>query len=235
MSKLHLSFIHRRARRERGQSMVEMALAFPILLLVLAGTLEVGMYFNVQLTLLDATREAARYAADGDINLIDATNAGNCDEDYYYQAACLLRQNLYGVTFNETTDDIIVSTFTIDSTGHVRYRFPFPCSDPYYPGPGYPQLCDSNVETRNQGWSLQKHRLGGAGAYSYFTNDAIENLLPDNMPPGAGLVVVEIYHLHHQFLGLIPPGMPFLPQEVMMHAYTMMPVPSAAPPPEFVP
>jgi len=28
---------------------------------------------------------------------------------------------------------------------------------------------------------------------------------------------------------LIPPGLPFLPQEVVMHAYTIMPVPSANP------
>ncbi len=55
-------------RGERGQSMVEMALAFPILLLVLAGTLEVGKYFNDYLTILDATREAARYAADSGLD-----------------------------------------------------------------------------------------------------------------------------------------------------------------------
>jgi hypothetical protein len=42
-------------------------------------------------------------------------------------------------------------------------------------------------------------------------------------------VVVEIYHVHRQLLGLIPPGMPILPQEIQMHAYTIMPVPSAAP------
>ena len=53
--------------------------------------------------------------------------------------------------------------------------------------------------------------------------------------PATGLVIVEIYRLHKQFLGLIPPGMAFLPQEVVMHAYTMMPLPSAAAPPSYAP
>ena len=51
-------------RKQRGQSMVEMALAFPILLLVMSGTLEIGMYYNDYLNLIDATRESARFLAD---------------------------------------------------------------------------------------------------------------------------------------------------------------------------
>ena len=61
---------------ERGQSMVEMALAFPILLLILAGTLEVGKYFNDYITILDATREGARYSADGDPQSCSRTQHG---------------------------------------------------------------------------------------------------------------------------------------------------------------
>ncbi len=223
--------------RSRGQSMVEMALTFPILLLVMAGTLEVGMYFNTYLNLLDATREAARYAADGDINLRDRSNAGSCNADYYNQAVCVLKQNLerYGVSFNEDTDDIVISALTIDTTGHVTYRFPYPCSAPYTPPAGYPQECDDHVDDRNQGWSYQRHRNNaGAGdarvRYSLFPNSEIEARLPHTGSPGSGLVIVEIYHVHHQVLGLIPPGLPFLPQEIVMHAYTIMPVPSAAPP-----
>ena len=81
--------------------MVEMALAFPILLLILAGTLEVGKYFNDYLTILDATREAARYAADGDL-IIAAEPSTSCDDNFYHQAACLAKQNIYGIKFNET-------------------------------------------------------------------------------------------------------------------------------------
>jgi len=58
---LRLTGRRERRSRERGQSMVEMALTFPILLLVLAGTVEIGIYYNNYLTLVDATRESARF------------------------------------------------------------------------------------------------------------------------------------------------------------------------------
>jgi hypothetical protein len=48
----------------RGQSLVELTFVFPILLLMLAGLIEVGYYINNYLTVLDASREAARHAAD---------------------------------------------------------------------------------------------------------------------------------------------------------------------------
>ena len=216
---------------ERGQSMVEMALAFPILLLILAGTLEVGKYFNDYLTILDATREAARYAADGDI-ILALEPSLNCDDNFYHQAACLALQNIYGISFNEQTDDIVVSAMSIDATGQVVARYPRACSDPAPPS-YLPNYCDAMVTSSEQGWSYCSHIIGGGchASASLFSTDAVEAMLansPDSPP--TGLVIVEIYRVHHQFLGLIPPGMAFLPQEVVMHAYTMMPLPSAAPP-----
>jgi hypothetical protein len=224
-----------RPRSERGQSMVEMALAFPILLLILSGTLEVGKYFNDYLTVLDATREAARYAADGDL-ILAAEPSANCDDNFYHQAACLAKQNIYGIKFNELTDDIVVSAMSIDSTGHVLARFPQTCP-PH--APSYlPNYCDSLITSDEQGWSYCAHIVGGGckGAASYFSTANIEAMIA-NSPgsPPTGLVIVEIYRLHKQFLGLIPPGLAFLPQQVVMHAYTMMPLPSAAPPPSYTP
>jgi TadE-like protein len=215
--------------------MVEMALAFPILLLILAGTLEVGKYFNDYLTVLDATREAARYAADGDI-ILAAEPSSSCDDNFYHQAACLAKQNIYGISFNELTDDIVVSAMSVDSTGHILARFPQTC--PPHAPPYLPDYCDGRVTSDEQGWSYCAHIVGGGCqmATSRFSTAAIEAMLASspNSPP-TGLVIVEIYRLHKQFLGLIPPGLAFLPQEVVMHAYTMMPLPSAAPPPTYTP
>jgi hypothetical protein len=220
--------------------MVEMALAFPILLLILAGTLEVGKYFNDYLTILDATREAARYAADGDLTLATEPSV-TCDDNFYHQAACLAEQNISGISFNKNTDDIVVSAMSIGSDGKViaGSRFPRACTDP---APPYflPNYCDSLVSTSEEGWSYCEHitKTGCSAAASYFSNDTIEAMLaptqgPDSPP--TGLVIVEIYRLHKQFLGLIPPGLSFLPQEVVMHTYTMMPLPSAAAPPGYTP
>ncbi len=227
-----------RRRNERGQSMVEMALTFPILLLILAGTLEVGKYLNDYLTFLDATREAARYAADGDLVLMTEPSV-SCDDNFFHQAACLAKQNISGITFNDLTDDIVVSAMSVDTNGHIiaGSRYPRACSDSA-PPPWLPNYCDGKVTSSEQGWSYCKHIVGSGckSASSMFTNAAIEAMLAKSPnSPGAGLVIVEIYRLHHQFLGLIPPGLSFLPQEVVMHAYTMMPLPMAAPPPWYTP
>lgn len=223
-----------RPQGERGQSMVEMALAFPILLLVLAGTLEVGKYFNDYLTFLDATREAARYAADGDLALYVEPSA-KCDDNFYHQAACLALQNISGLSFDTLNDDIVVSAMSVNSNGQIIARYPRACSDPVPPA-FLPNYCDSMVSSNAEGWSYCEHitKTGCNVTASRFSNADIEAMLARSPnSPGTGLVIVEIYRLHKQFLGLIPPGLDFLPQEVVMHAYTMMPLPSAAPPPSY--
>ncbi len=52
-------------RREKGQSMVELALILPILLLLLFGTIEFGRVFYSYITITSAVREGARAAAVG--------------------------------------------------------------------------------------------------------------------------------------------------------------------------
>ena len=54
-----------RTDRQRGQSLVELALTTPILLLIMAGTLEVTNMITLYNELLAATREAGRLAAQG--------------------------------------------------------------------------------------------------------------------------------------------------------------------------
>jgi Flp pilus assembly protein TadG len=52
-----------RNRRERGASLVEAALAFPILILLVMGTLEIGLAFKDYLTVSYISREGARLGA----------------------------------------------------------------------------------------------------------------------------------------------------------------------------
>jgi TadE-like protein len=60
-----IGYLVRRRRQavQRGQSMVEMALILPLLVLIVIGTLEFGFVFDHHLTLEYATREGARAGA----------------------------------------------------------------------------------------------------------------------------------------------------------------------------
>ena len=50
-------------RRERGQSLVETAVVFPILLLLLAATIDFGRVFDAYIVLTNAAREGARFGS----------------------------------------------------------------------------------------------------------------------------------------------------------------------------
>jgi hypothetical protein len=233
-------FINPPRRQERGQSMVEMALAFPVLLLVLAGTLEIGMYYNHYLTLVDATREAARFSADNDY--LAADDIGGClpnadprlvtsdTKDFYNVASCMVLRNMFGMAFDPAIDDIIVSVVKVKD-GAILARYP--PDDPALTTPSTHHATLGN--DRQHGWSycLNVIKTGCTPAASYFSDQAIlDRLSAVSAAPDTGLVLVEVYHRNRQFLGLIPPGLAFMPDSVMMYAYTLMPLPSAAPPPE---
>lgn len=57
--------MERLAREERGQALVELALALPFLVLLLLGILEGGLLLNAYLAVEHAAREAARAGAVG--------------------------------------------------------------------------------------------------------------------------------------------------------------------------
>ncbi|MEW1820188.1 TadE/TadG family type IV pilus assembly protein [Arthrobacter sp. NPDC080031] len=50
-------------QKERGAVAVELAIVLPLLLLILMGIIEFGRVLNVQVSLTEAAREGARYAA----------------------------------------------------------------------------------------------------------------------------------------------------------------------------
>ncbi len=50
-------------KREKGQSIVELALAFPLLIFILLGVVDIGRIFYVTVSLNDAAEEGAIYAA----------------------------------------------------------------------------------------------------------------------------------------------------------------------------
>ena len=234
MIKLRANMPHyQRSRRRlsRGQSMVEVALTFPVLLLILAGAIEIGMYYNTYLNLMDATREGARYSVNGSPIDQDAAVTYVCEDtkDFFKKTACLTRQNLdlsMPGRFDPTHDDILVSLLLFKN-GQIVGRYD---AANWVPGQNGWSWCES--------MAVNYDHVGGCNrATTRFPNSVLQGRLDEFISdqsvaptdiPKAAYVLVEVYHIHHQFLGLIPPNLPFLPQEVVMHAYAIMPVPAAA-------
>ncbi len=62
IARLHRAVFHRQMLKDRrGQSLVEFALAFPILLLMLVGIVDLGRGFRTYALLTNAAREGAQY------------------------------------------------------------------------------------------------------------------------------------------------------------------------------
>ncbi|MFN8411925.1 MAG: TadE family protein [Anaerolineales bacterium] len=196
--------IKRRSKlKTRGQSLVEIAISLPFILILLSGLMEFGFMLNYYLSLLDATRESARFYSN-----LDPFNADGTDKiSFYSDAAAMTIDALQPRNVNDTTrkvildpnlDDVVISVIGA-SGGHVVARYPDPT--------GYFQWFG------NKGTALP--------------NSIIESRLI-NTAPNAGILVVEVYYGYHQVLKL-PWIKAFMADPSMLHAYTIMPLIAAEP------
>lgn len=210
-------------RKTKGQSFIELALVFMVLMMLFAGVVELGNLINLYLDIIDSTREAARYANAVSLYKIDPiTHVSSIGEDVYDKSAqvawatlnpaCALLlpakpgaancpANEMKIDFDPATDDIVISIFSYDGASLLRF----------------PAL----------GWS----RFGN---HTSTVTDAeiIANL--DPTAPNTGLVLVEIFYDYHQLL-----GMPFftdvIPDPIPVHTFSIMPYPGAEPTPTPLP
>ena len=230
--KLHSTLI-RAARRpaslhakSRGQSLVEIAIAFPMLIILFSGMIEFGFIINYYLSLLDGTREAARFYSNLD-PFEDGEIIGNCqcpitlcsDEDpadtldvdcdrqsFYSDTSAMVKENLEPHDADDTSrkilldparDDIIVTVISEDDGALTRFPAGF-------------------ENFRQYGNQLSK-----------FDDAAVSSLLVTDAPD-TGILIVEVWYGYDQVLNL-PWLDPFLPDPVMLHAYTIMPLIAAEP------
>jgi hypothetical protein len=192
--------------KSKAQSLVEFAIALPVLLLLLSGVVEFGFALNYYLSLLDATRESARYYS----NFDPFDEFGDDEMSFYEGAAGLALYNLDPTTLDpsyegriialdQTSDEIIVTVYAKSSTEVVSY----PTSG------SFRAFSNDSVE-------------------SLFTVEEIESRFESDSP-NAGVLVVEIYYNYHQVMAL-PWLAAFVPDPLPLRAYTIMPLVSAEPP-----
>jgi hypothetical protein len=188
-------------RKTRAQSLVEFAITLPMLILLFAGLVELGFALNFYLSLLDATREAARYASNWDPFMDDGAGHEIDDMNFYSQAAALTVINLdpqvktpeyqgRRIILDPSEDDVLVTVFTWSGGSVLRY----PASGTF---------------------SLYHNEP------SRFTNEMIASRFLSGSP-NAGLVLVEVHYHYNQRLA-IPFFTDYVP-EIFMRAYTIMPL-----------
>jgi len=212
-----------RPRRPRGQSLVEFTLFFATLLIIFSGLVEFGFWMLEYSNLVVSARNAARYAADDDYQFTDPAcspsppspacfvgSPSPCDADFYCKAANVARETLVknqpSIQLDPATDDVVVSvfTFTAGNSNVVSHRHPAPS--------GY--------------WSLYGNHA------SDFSNADIKNKLGAEgvAHTSSGYVLIEIFYHYKHKLGL-PWIVAFVPNPLLLHVYTFMPLATAAPTP----
>jgi len=234
MKGIRRKFIRKEFKKKRGQSLVETALMFPVLLILLSGLVEFGFLLNEYLTILDAARNAARFSSDSLYNAADSDQNCNTTRDFFRQTTCLVNQELRQeqplVEMNDNGtpgmldddyldpnrgDDIIVSAFSIAQGIGVTARYPAGYGD--------------------SGWSysLDFPTYNIRNESSMFTSADIEAKLDANAP-NTGFVMVEIFYLYPMKLRL-PWITMFIDDPVPLHVFTLMPLVSAEPTPTPIP
>lgn len=193
-------------RRVRGQSLVEFTLMLPILLMMLSGLIEFGFLLNTYLDVIDAAREAARFAANDDPTI---GSPSDLTPNFWNRAWRNSRGSLFTASdgridwtptdaFDCTPSivkgDIVVSGFGLLNNA-VQTRYPVGDSD----------------------------GASNCGNYQSKLSTADINVLMDSSSvDNSGAVLVEIYYEYEMLLGL-PWITAFVPDPVLIHAYTIMP------------
>jgi hypothetical protein len=199
-------------RKSRAQSLVEFAITLPMLLILFSGLVEFGFALNYYLSLLDATREAARFYSNSTPFNPDTgdPDTGVEDPTFYSSVAAEVYANLdpsvrpgnesYSgrqIILDPTKDEIVVSAFGWDTTN--------PGALIHYPR-------DTTFPFRQWGNSPSK-----------FTDAMILAQMPTGSP-NAGLLVVEVHHYYNPLLVRL-----WLRTPLLMRAYTVMPFAAVEP------
>jgi len=193
-------------RKTKAQSLVEFAITLPIIIVLLSGVVEFGFALNYYLSLLDATREAARFGSGSDPFMSGYGSSPNTN--FYSTVAGMVASSLdpkmriptyegRRIPLDSTIDDVIVTVYGINNGVATQ----FPTTGPY--------------------------KLFG-NQNSVFTATSIQSQFTSSSP-NAGVLVVEVHYNYRMVLNL-PWLSPFVPNPMMMRSYTIMPLGAAEPP-----
>jgi hypothetical protein len=157
------------------------------------------------------------------------------------------------LTLDLETDDVLISVYTVNANNQITNVHPVSTGgDPRIRGSSFTDeggqtsyywaLSDHDTDTtHNANWAKDCQGNLVPGKIPYYSLTRAQSMVghtsindPSGNPvfsPGSkGFVAVEIYYCYTQALGL-PVFTTFVPDPLMIHAYTIMPLPAAAPTP----
>ena len=212
--------------------MVELALLFPLLLILLSGVIEFGFILNQYLTVMDAARNAARFASDGLYYQWDNSTNCNVTRHFYRQTACLVNQELRmeapEIKLNDNgTPDIPSDDFLDPADGNDIIISAFSFTN----GQG---ITDRHPGGDQTGWSYAIDLDQPSDKVSRFTSSDVTALMSAPDAPNTGYVLVEIFYNYEHRLGL-PWITAVVDNPLLIHTYAFMPLTSAEPTPTPMP
>lgn len=196
----------KRGRKTKGQSMVEIAIALPVLLLLFSGMVEFGFMLNSYLSLLDATRASARFYSNLDPFGPDPNDSSVSGPNWFFEDASdmvrvfmdpkLTNPGYQGRRFelDPALDDIIITIYSVDN--------------------------DHNTIVTTGPYRVYSH------AASAFTEASIQSKMIAGSP-NAGVLLVELIYSYEQVLKL--PWMAFMGDPIMLRTHTIMPLNAVEP------
>ncbi len=188
--------LHRRS--VDGQSMVELALTLPILIILFLGLIELSLALRAQLVLVNANREAARFAARGTFS----------DEQIATQALRSFGQQLpVRTTGLKPNTGIIITRFHIpdDATQTAYYYTPvYATGTLTYTSKISPELELVTLTAQNNSF-----------------NDALVATHQEAVRSVHDVVFVEIFYYHNQVLHA-PVVEWIFPEPIVLYSRTMM-------------
>jgi hypothetical protein len=248
----------RSARRFRGQSLAEFALMAPLLFLILAAVLELGLLFSQYLAGTDATRNATRFSSDSDFSVAGDTEDCQNTTDFYRQTACLAIAELAdesptislclpGSPVTRTCqstrgwdwqDDIIISVFSVTraydeasdpiTRGEIQI-VRFPDNDGVYGEKGWSYAVDL-VSTRSQSDDRTWEDPDPPSVYMHKSFYSTDDVRNKLglNNLNGGFMLVEIHYYCYQLFAM-PWFTPFVPDPVLLKFYSFWPLTSAEP------
>lgn len=240
-------------KKTKAQSFLEFALVLPILLLVLMGVVELTLFIGRYISLVDLTREAARFASNRDPFKSGTKTNCNTTADYNFwfdtscvfsplsgDAGCVYPQFCNGfnaaVPIKFAEDDILISVYTeslLPPPGNPSgTKIPtITESDSRLPTNPWVWSNQDPDTTHNNNWRRDCDRRTSSNLLPvtrYFTPAKVQSYMRTNAMPDKGFVAIEVYYCYHHVLGT-PIISNLIPNPILIHTYTVMPLPALQP------